>query len=151
MMSDTRDAAQAMECSLMILRKDKDGWVFGFRVHPDDAPRSLLDASLGTRFHAVMLEINDDETYVVPEDTRKGKIAVATAGQMCREEAFQNWMLEKGGVHKREGMDFEAMTADLLREYLNIQSRSELSDNPEARDVFRNLIVEYRHETRDGK
>ena len=148
MMSDARDAAQAMECSLMILRKDKDGWVFGFRVHPDDAPRSLLDASLGTRFHAVMLEINDDETYVVPEDTRKGKIAVATAGQMCREEAFQNWMLKKGGVQRRDGMDIEEITAGLLRESLAIESRSDLAENADSRYIFRYLIMDYRHETR---
>ena len=151
MMSDARDAAQAMECSLMILRKDKDGWVFGFRVHPDDAPRSLLDASLGTRFHAVMLEINDDETYVVPEDTRKGKIAVATAGQMCREEAFQNWMLKKGGVQRRDGMDIEEITAGLLRESLAIESRSDLAENADSWEIFRDLIMEYRHETRDEK
>jgi len=135
----------------MILRKDKEGWVFGFRVHPDDAPRSLLDSPLGTRFHAVMFQINDDETYVVPPETQKGRMAVATAGQMCREESFQNWMLEKGGVHKRDGMNFEAITADLLREYLNIQSRAELSEDPDARDVFKKLILEYRHETRDGQ
>jgi len=150
MMSNTRDAAQALECSLMILRKDKDGWVFGFRVHPDDAPRSLLDAPLGTRFHAVMFQINDDETYVVPEDTRKGKLAVATAGQMCREETFQDWMLLKGGVSKMNGMNTEEVTAKLLREYLNIESRSDLSENEGARDEFKKLILEYRHETRDG-
>ena len=100
-MSELKDAAQSIECSLMILRKDKDGWVFGFRVHPNEAPRSLLDASLGTRFRIVFFEIADDETFVVPEDVRKGKMAVSTAGQMCREETFQKWIMNKAGTSAR--------------------------------------------------
>lgn len=145
-MSNIRDAAQALECSLMILRKDKDGWVFGFRVHPNDAPRSLLDAPLGTRFQMVFFEIADDETFVVPEEVRKGKAAVATAGQMCREHSFQRWMLNKAGMNEGGEQD----TANLLREYLNIESRSDLLEDENARENFRELIQEYRNETREG-
>lgn len=148
-MAELKDAAQSIECSLMILRKDKDGWVFGFRVHPNEAPRSLLDASLGTRFRIVFFEIADDETFVVPEEVRKGKAAVATAGQMCRESGFQGWIMDKAGLILRDGMDAEEVTADLMREHLAIESRSELMDNEESRERFRELIVEYRHETRD--
>jgi len=148
-MINAKDAAQALECSLMILRKDKDGWVFGFRVHPNEVPRSLLDASLGTRFHMVFFEINDDETYVVPEEARKGMIAVSTAGQMCREELFQKWMLNKGGVPYATCKDTEVTAANLLREFLDIESRSDLKENEDARNKFRDLIVEYRHETKD--
>ena len=150
-MSNIRDAAQSLECSLMILRKDKDGWVFGFRVHPNDAPRSLLDASLGTRFQMVFFEIADDETFIVPEEVRKGVKAVSIAGQMCREEGFQGWMLEKAGIWKKEGMDVESVTADLLREYLNIESRAELKVDEGARDNFRSLIEDYRNESRDRR
>lgn len=149
-MSNVRDAAQSLECSLMILRKDKDGWVFGFRVHPNDAPRSLLDASLGTRFQMVFFEIADDETFVVPEEVRKGKAAVATAGQMCREDQFQKWMLDKAGLWKPDGGEFEQTTANLLREYLNIESRSDLLEDENARENFRELIQEYRDDTREG-
>ncbi len=154
-MSNVRDAAQALECSLMILRKDKDGWVFGFRVHPNDAPRSLLDAALGTRFQMVFFEINDDETYVVPEEVHKGNKAVAVAGQMCREEKFQEWILRKSGMPKAVAMDYESedmesVTANLLREHLGIESRSDLREDESARSSFKELILEYRHETRDG-
>ena len=148
-MSDLKDAAQSIECSLMILRKDKDGWVFGFRVHPNEAPRSLLDASLGTRFRIVFFEIADDETFVVPEDVRKGKMAVSTAGQMCREETFQKWIMNKAGTSARKEVDSEEVTSDLLREHLGIESRSELMEDEESREKFRELIMEYRHETRD--
>ena len=150
-MSDIKDAAQSIECSLMILRKDKDGWVFGFRVHPNEAPRSLLDASLGTRFQIVFFEIADDETFVVPEDVRRGKSAVATAGQMCRENPFQEWMMKKAGIYNQDGMDLEGMTANLLREYLNIESRGDLLEDEAARENFRELIQEYRNETRDRR
>ena len=150
-MSDIRDAAQGLECSLMILRKDKDGWVFGFRVHPNEAPRSLLDSSLGTRFHIVFFEIADDETFVVPEEIRRASKAVSVAGQMCREESFQRWMMDKAGINVGPSTDSEGMTANLLREYLNIESRSELKVDSQARDNFRSLIEEYRRETVDGR
>ena len=40
------DAAQSFEGSLMIMRKAKEGWVFGFAVHPNDAPHGILDSSV---------------------------------------------------------------------------------------------------------
>ena len=151
-MSNLRDAAQSIECSLMILRKDKDGWVFGFRVHPDEAPRSLLDASLGTRFRIVFFEIADDETFVVPDEVRRAKKAVAISGQMCREVMFQKWILDKAGL-TIEGIDpedVESTVSRLLRNSLEISSRSELLENEKARDSFRELLREYKNETREG-
>lgn len=151
-----KDAAQSFESSLMILRKDKNGWVIGFSVHPDEAPSALLDARLGTRFQIVTFEIGDDEQPVVPQEVRSGKKAVAIAGEMCREEGFQGWLSERYGetvygenILKGLG-SVEDHTASLLRIELGIDSRSDLLENEEARDRFRTLIQEYRGETRDG-
>jgi hypothetical protein len=46
--------------------------------------------------------------------------------------------------------EIEETTANLLREYLNIESRSDLLENENARENFRELIQEYRDETREG-
>lgn len=149
-MSQWEDAAQPFESSLMILRKDKNGWVIGFSVHPDEAPNALLDARLGTRFQIVAFEIGDDETPVVPESVRTGKKAVAVAGEMCREDGFQSWIHQRHGTWPDEGHE-ERGTASLLRVELGVSSRSELQEDVNAQDRFRQLIQEYRRETRDER
>jgi|TARA_X000001382_G_scaffold125944_1_gene112014 hypothetical protein len=150
------DAAQDFEGSLMIMRKAKEGWVFGFAVHPNDAPHGILDASLGTRFKCVLFQINDDETFVVPEEVRAGKKAVAMAGEMCRQKSFQDWInseTELGehlfAVEKGYGYE-ERLAASQLRDSLGIGSRSELAEDSQARDRFRDIIIKYRKETMDA-
>jgi hypothetical protein len=146
------DAAQAFEGSLMIMRKDKAGWVFGLGVHPNDAPNGILQSPLGTRFHCVLFRIDDDETIVIPEDVRKGKKAVAIAGEMCRQEGFQEFM---GARHHRQWRDDpnwpkagpnyeEELAAFMLRKEIGIDSRSELLENEDAREKFKQIINDYR-------
>lgn len=137
------EAAQAFEGSLMILRKDKAGWVLGLSVHPDDAPNGILKSPLGTRYHCVMFQIDDDETLIIPEDVRKGKAAVATAGEMCRQDNFQRWLSDRRNLNNHS----EKIAAVLLAAELEIDSRSSLRENEQARDRFRELILEYRQES----
>ena len=89
------DSAQSFESSLMILRKDKNGWVIGFSVHPNEVPAALLDAPLGTRFQQVLFQIGDDENPVPTQENMDGKKAVAQAGQICRDTEFQSWLLKE--------------------------------------------------------
>ena len=154
-----KDAAQNFEGSLMIMRKAKEGWVFGFGVHPDDAPHGILDASLGTRFQCVLFQIDDNEEFVVPEEVRAGRKAVAVAGQMCREKSFQTFMSFRGGFpvsqddtygEMRTQAEEEEVAAKRLRAEIGIDSRSDLADDSEARNKFRELILEFRSATKDG-
>jgi hypothetical protein len=153
-----KDAAQSFEGSLMIMRKAKEGWVFGFGVHPNDAPHGILDASLGTRFQCVLFEIDDNEEFIVPEDVQAGRKAVAIAGQMCREKSFQTYMSFKHDHICYEGVPSdgdqesfeENSTASRLRHDLGIESRSDLLRDKDAREKFRELILEFRSATRDG-
>ena len=153
-----KDAAQSFEGSLMIMRKAKEGWVFGFGVHPNDAPHGILDASLGTRFQCVLFEINDNEEFIVPEDVQAGRKAVAIAGQMCREKAFQTYMSFRHDHIcyddipqnvDQESHDEES-TASRLRHELGIDSRSDLLRDKDARKQFRDLIIEYRSSSKDN-
>jgi len=153
-MDEVRDAAQSFEGSLMILRKDKNGWVFGFSVHPSEAPSPLLDAPLGTRFQCVMFQIGDDESLVIPEEVIKGKRAVSTAGELCRDEEFRDYISWKFyELRPPEEMKVgnpidEAECADILRRALQIQSRSDLAHSDEARDKFRSIVIDFRkHQT----
>ena len=144
----------------MILRKDKNGWVIGFSVHPDEAPRDLLDAPLGTRFQAVLFEIGDDESPVPTEDNspsnfidfqeaRKAHDAVAMAGKLCRDPVFQGWILAStlyadGNDPEYDPPLMELHTAERLREILGIHSRSELRGNSAAKKEFLNLVERFR-------
>ena len=115
------DAAQTFESSLMILRKDKNGWVIGFSVHPDEAPEALLQAPLGTRFRQVLFQIGDDETPVPTGENLAGKKAVVEAGIACRDPEFQQWILKHLGKEmapSEEGprkcyMNFSTFSRDL--------------------------------------
>ena len=146
-----REAAQSFEGSLMILRKDKNGWVFGFSVHPSEAPTPLLDAPLGTRFQCVMFEIGDDESLVVRPSPEKGPgdKAVSLAGMLCRDTRFMDWtgskfyMFRDPSEMKLNNPPDEGECSHLLKSALGIGSRSELSTNEDARESFESIVKEY--------
>ena len=142
-----KDAAQSFEGSLMILRKDKNGWVIGFSVHPDEAPRALLEARLGTRFRTVLFQIGDDELPVVPDAVRSAKRAVALAGELCRKESFQTFLL--GPSDSPELREEEAKVH--LREELGIESRSHLLTNESALEQFDDMLLRYRAMAFEGE
>jgi hypothetical protein len=161
MSKEWNDAAQTFESSLMILRKDKNGWVIGFSVHPDEAPRDLLDAPLGTRFQAVLFEIGSDEKPVPTEENlpsnkieleeaRKVHDPVVAAGRLCRHPHFQGWLLadlfEQPEIHIEEWTPEarDEAAAERLREILCIQSRTELRENKEAKAKFKELQERFR-------
>ena len=148
---DWEEAAQSFECSLMILRKDTNGWVIGFSVHPNEVPESLLAAPLGTRFRTVLFQVGDDEKPVPVPGVRDGKKAVALAGKLCRKEAFQVWILKDRtallGVAPTDSVDAEAQAADELRDTLGIESRSELVGNTEASELFWKVVEEFNEES----
>ena len=145
------DSAISFEGKKIALRQSKDGMVMLISIHPDDIPASVVMSRLGTRYQCVLFEIGDDENLVVPDDVRTGKKAVAVAGQMCREESFQGWILMRAGIVLEGTVDPEQVTIESLKEELGIESRSELKDNTLAQDQFRNLIIQYRKDTADGK
>jgi hypothetical protein len=144
-MSDVRNAAQNFEGSLMILRKDKNGWVFGFSVHPSEAPNALLDAPLGTRFQCVLFQVGDNEEFVPIQESLDGKRAVAKAGELCRKDSFYSYLCDLDA--KFTGADTGVTAAEMLRNYLDIDSRSELKTNVHAQDKFNELVSAYMEHT----
>lgn len=136
------DSAQSFESSLMIMRKDKNGWVIGFSVHPNEVPNALLNVPLGTRFQQVLFQLGDDESPVPTEENIEGKQAVSRAGQICRELEFQQWIL-KEKAPSEEGAKEE------LCKMIGIESRSELQSNAEARKRFDQIMEDYRSFTID--
>jgi len=135
------NAAQAFECSLMGLRKDKNGWVVLISVHPNDVPSTLLDSALGTRFQTVFFEIGDDEKPVELVEVKEGKRLLAEAGELCRKHGFQEFIISNDV--EVEG-DPEAIAADFLRRTLGIESRSEIATDREVQEKYKALVEAYR-------
>lgn len=155
-------AAQSFESSLMILRKDKNGWVIGFSVHPNDAPTDLLDAPLGTRFRAVLFQIDDDEQPVISEGRNSPEVPVgphapdgpsnpiasvdefvAKAGKMCRSPEFQSYMLGDVYAGSLDGEFLVKETRDSLCAAVGVKSRAELRTDKEARVRFAEVMREF--------
>ena len=142
--NDLRDATQTFESRLMILRKDKDGWVVGFKVHPNDAPGPLLDAPLGTRFQVTLFEIGDNEEPVVPRSVLEGKRHVAISGELCRHPDFQKFILGKEFYDLAGEKRMEEFASEKLRDALGIESRTEIATNKKAQENFLELLKKYR-------
>tara|TARA_Y100000310_G_scaffold306830_1_gene348347 strand:+ start:832 stop:1299 length:468 start_codon:yes stop_codon:yes gene_type:complete len=140
------NAAQAFECSLMILRKDKNGWVVGVSVHPNDVPTTLLDAPLGSRFQAVLFQIGDDEKPVELTDIKAGKRLLAEAGELCRKPTFQEFIMtnDMNPQGRIVNSDPESIAADCLRRFLGVSSRSEIATNKDVQEKYKTLAASYR-------
>ena len=61
------------------------------------------------------------------------------AGMMCREAAFHQFLFEAGHIF----MTNEEEATNWLKEYLDVQSRTEIKDNPQALQKLRGIHQEY--------
>jgi len=120
------------------MSQSRDGVVLRLGVHPDDCPPQLFGDWVGSRYMVAMARIDDQEQPVVDatkEDIRRMK---ASAGALCRNPKFQQWILSGTGIDPSE----ESATA-LLRDSLGIVSRSEFDTNPQARSAFSDMREEF--------
>lgn len=136
---NARDAAMSFEAVKVSMRQSKDGTYIVLAIQPNDVPLDLFAAPAGSRFGCALVRINDHEEPVKGPDTAEGDKAVASAGMLCRNLRFQQW------IH-REGLALDisedgAIAA--LREHCGIISRTELKTNREARKTFLALAQQF--------
>lgn len=120
------------------LKQDKTGYVLTLSMHPDDIPEDLLRDFVGARYQVVMVRIGADESPLNREEFVGDKY-VRTAGLLCRDPKFWRYLYDDGQIFEEE----EEMATDWLRNYLDIQSRSELKTNEPARILFNKLMKEF--------
>lgn len=121
------------------LRQTKDGYSLTLAVHPDDLPDDLMRDFVGSRYMVVMVRIGDNEMPISRELEFPGDHAVKIAGILCRDKEFWSWLETKFSVI----VDSEKDCATWLSDFLNIQSRKELKENQEIREVFNKLKKEF--------
>jgi hypothetical protein len=121
------------------LKQTKDGYGLSLAVHPDDLPEDLMRDFVGSRYMVVMVRIGDNEQPVNRELEFPGDHAVKMAGMMCRDSEFWKWIKLKTGAD----VTSEKECAQWLSEFLNIQSRKELKEDQEVREVFNKYRKEF--------
>jgi hypothetical protein len=138
-MATAKEAAISFEAVKVSMRQDGKGSYITLSIHPNEVPLDLLAARVGSRFGCALVHIDENEEPVKGRDAEEGDKAMASAGMLCRNLRFQQW------IH-REGLALDisedgAIAA--LREHCGITSRTELKTNREARKVFLDLAQQF--------
>jgi hypothetical protein len=146
-------------------RQTKDGVVISFVVHPHDVPKGLADAPLGSRYIVALVQVDDDEqpvhqpakeTLKAPAEpqpaTDKPPAAAkrmdwrdmqpaAQAGIRCADPVFRKFLSEQHyfDVDGYNEALHDRMTAEFVRSFCNVESRSELGTNHKARVLWHSL------------
>ena len=121
------------------LKQNKDGYVLTLCIHPDDVPLELLRDFVGARYQVVMVRLNDEDQPIDRAAEFDGSKAVRIAGILCKEKEFWEYLHEDEQIFLAN----EAEATEWLRNYLGVQSRSELKTNLEARNRLNKVNEEY--------
>ena len=120
------------------LTQDGTGFVLSLRIHPDQIPEPLVRDFVGARYMVAMVRINDDE-----EPTAYKKTRSTQAGMLCKNPAFQQFLVDQGYAAKADEID----ATNALYEICGIHSRSEL--NGKGQKEFDQLIEDYNDYAKD--
>ena len=121
------------------LKQNKDGYVLTLCIHPDDVPLELLRDFVGARYQVVMVRLNDEDQPIDRAAEFDGSKAVRIAGILCKEKEFWEYLHDDEQIFLAN----EAEATEWLRNYLGVQSRSELKTNLEARNRLNKVNEEY--------
>jgi len=130
--------ALSFEAVKVRITQNKQGVYLVLNIHPEDIPEELLRSWVGQRYYCALVGIQDDETPMPQNPIRKkttGKKFVDRAGILARDKSF--WKFCK--VSKEED------ASEFIRQFCNIQSRSELRTNEFAQILFEDINNRYNH------
>jgi len=159
-----RNNAISLEAKKDALAQRQNGdWKVSFTVQGIDMDTRLTQAPMGTRYAVVLVEIGDDETPVnrkeaIPNHPTKPTVdsrpapnpparakgekmdwrevqPAAQAGIRCADPVFVAFLKTE---HAEDFREFGNAT-DVVRNWCNVISRSELSTNHKARVIWKQL------------
>ena len=134
-MNEVIDAAVNFEAVKISMSQDRNGITLRLSLHPNECPPSLHTDWVGSRYMVAMVKLNDQEEPVVPEQEREIKKMISSAGMLCRNEDF--------GIFIGAEDNTEESIANTMRAKLEIQSRTDLRNNSEAREKFKKITEEF--------
>lgn len=128
------------EAIKLALKQNKDGYVLTLSLHPDDLQDDLMRDFIGSRYQVVMVRLNETEQPMDRDAELSGTKALRVAGMLCRDPRFWDYLHED--LQIIEASEKEA--TEWLRNYLNVQSRSDIKTNPEAQQLVDKLHKEFK-------
>lgn len=138
-MEDPRGAAIGFEAVRYSMTQTKDGFKLTLVIHPEDINPDLTSHPIGTRYQVALVEISDEGQPVKPKGKTEAEQAVASAGMLCRNTAFQTWLVT---VTLADEIS-EAHAAEAVCQFCGIQSRAELATDREALKLFDELRLRF--------
>ena len=144
-MDDVRKAAINFEAVKVSMSQTKDGIILRLALHPNECPPSLHTDWVGSRYMVAMVKLGDDDAPQIPDQNREIDKMISQAGLLCRNPDLAQYMQTIGIVlYDASGnptLDPEEKSViEGLREHLGIKSRSELRNNSQARELFKELV-----------
>jgi len=132
---------------------DVSGYVTRMQLHEsDEGGHPLKTYHRGTRFHLVLVEVDDDEQPIDQmtkqrinkhlTNMQKGGRYSKEAGMLCRDPQFQRYLYRLGKIDPTWD---EKMRTEAARHYVcqvcNIESRKELDHDEHKAQAFRNNVT----------
>lgn len=121
------------------MSQTRDGIILRLAIHPNDVPQELVTSWVGSRYMVVMVELGDDDQPKVDPIELARQRRVQSAGMLCKNQMF--WTFFAGVTGSQ--ITSEEAAAQAMREYLGVNSRSELASNERAAMAFDALRKEF--------
>lgn len=120
------------------MKQDNSGYVLTLRIHPDEVPEEILRDFVGARYMAVLVRLTDEERPMNRE-AELAKDMVRISGMLCRDPQFWEFLSEAGGVIEKS----EKEATEWLKDYLKVESRSEIAKSPAATEKMLGVKQEF--------
>jgi len=138
------------ECKKHGLSQQQSGeWTLAVKVHANDVPSALLTAPMGTRYQAVIVEIDDQEQPVEhpkPDKKDDPHRLSRQAAMLCDDLVFRNFLRSIARLtweHYKDELTTDQTAAECVRKLCKVQSRSEFDTDKEAAARWRDLHGKY--------
>lgn len=96
-------------------------------IHPDDLDDRIMRDFVGARYQVVMVRLNGEDKPMNREQEH-GRDPVRMAGILCKDPNFAKFLMDGNNIFD----DDETTVVAWIKDYLGVESRSELKNNPEA-------------------
>jgi hypothetical protein len=126
------------EAVKIAMKQDKTGIILTLNIHPDELPVDLMRDFVGARYQVVMVRLND-ENRPMSRDQEYSRDPVRTAGILCREKQFAQYLFDKEQIFEKK----EADVIEWLKMELDIESRTELKEEIQKAKKFWAIYEEY--------
>jgi hypothetical protein len=120
------------------LKQDNSGYILTLRIHPDEIPEVIARDYVGARYMTVMVRLNEEERPMNREQ-ELAKDMVRISGMLCRDPQFWNFLFEAGGIIEKS----EKETTEWLKDYLKVESRSDIAKSPQATEKMLGVKQEF--------